>query len=45
MNEQKIANPAPLGLLGFGMTAGAFISVAQVVNNEYGKTVMPLGDK
>ena len=65
----KIANPGPLGLLGFGMTtvllnlhnagllplsivivamgifcglSAIYSAMGQIVNGEYGKTVMPL---
>ena len=50
----KITNSGPLGLLGFGMTtvllnlhnaglSAIYSAVGQIVNGEYGKTVMPLG--
>ena len=54
-HTKTMANPGPLGLLGFGMTTVAgfegifcglsaiYSAAGQILNAEYGKTVLPLG--
>ena len=44
---KKVANPGPLGLLGFeGIFCGLsaiYSAMGQILNAEYGKSVIPLG--
>ena len=43
--KHKVSNPGPLGLLGFGMTTVLLNlhNAGQIINEEYGKTIIPLG--